>query len=126
MPVELLLPAEPASDGQQPRPTTIKEDDHDEHEGMDEAALLEHELVTRVKNIKNVSLGKHIMECWYFSPYPEEIWESGPVERLYVCEFTFRYFLTREELVRHMLKPNLHRHPPGKENYQPLSCIVLV
>ena len=45
--------------------------EHDEHEGLDEASLLEHEEITKVKNVANVLFGKYIIECWYFSPFPK-------------------------------------------------------
>ena len=67
-------------------PTTVNELEHNEHEGMDEASLKEHEEITKVKNVQNVVLGKHIMECWYFSPYPKELFLNGPLEYLYYCE----------------------------------------
>ena len=51
--------------------TTVAELEHDEHEGLDEASLLEHEEITKVKNVANVLFGKYIMECWYFSPFPK-------------------------------------------------------
>jgi histone acetyltransferase MYST1 len=37
----------------------------DEHEGMDDAALKEHEEVTKVKNVSTVSLGRFSMDTWY-------------------------------------------------------------
>ena len=58
------------------------------------------------------------MECWYFSPYPKEFYPDGPVDLLYVCEFTFRFFRHKEELVRFQSKPGLPRHPPGNEIYR--------
>ena len=96
-------------------PTTVAELDHDEHEGMDEAALKEHEEVTKIKNVQNVVLGRHIMECWYFSPFPHELFMSGPLEYLYFCEFTLRFFVSKAELIRYQNKPGLPRHPPGNE-----------
>lgn len=39
--------------------TTIAELEHDEHEGLDEAQLLEHEEITKIKNISNVVFGKY-------------------------------------------------------------------
>ena len=48
--------------------------EHDEHEGLDEASLLEHEEITKVKNVANVLFGKYIMECWYFSPFPKVLY----------------------------------------------------
>jgi len=72
----------------------------------------------QVKNIKFVKLGKYIMECWYFSPFPKEYYPNGFAECLYFCEFSFRFFATKEELVRYQKKPNLPRHPPGNEIYR--------
>jgi histone acetyltransferase MYST1 len=86
--------------------------------GMDEESLLEHEAVTKVKNIKYVKMGRYIMECWYFSPFPKEYYPSGYTECLYFCEFTFRFFRTSEELQRYQRKPGLPRHPPGNEIYR--------
>ena len=48
------------------------EAEHEEHEGMDEASLREHEEVTKVKNINRVHLGRYEMDAWYFSPFPKE------------------------------------------------------
>ena len=99
-------------------PTTVADLDHDEHEGMDEAALKEHEEVTKIKNVQNVVLGRYIMECWYFSPFPKELFMNGPLEYLYFCEFTLRFFVTKEELIRYQSNPHLPRHPPGNEIYR--------
>ena len=71
-----------------------------------------------MKNIKFVKLGKYIMECWYFSPFPKEYYPNGFAECLFFCEFSFRFFATKEELVRYQKKPNLPRHPPGNEIYR--------
>ena len=98
--------------------TTIAELGYDEHEGLDEASLLEHEEITKIKNIRNVVFGKHKLECWYFSPFPKEFHPNGPVECLYFCEFTLRFFKTKNELVRYQSHPTLPRHPPGNEIYR--------
>jgi len=98
--------------------TTVGELEHDEHEGLDEASLLEHEEITKVKNVANVLFGKFKMECWYFSPFPQEFFPEGPVEFLHFCEFTFRFFCEKEELIRYQNKPALPRHPPGNEIYR--------
>lgn len=100
------------------RPTTIKELEHDEHEGLDAAQLLEHEEWTKIKNVNTVLFGRSIMECWYFSPFPKEYHPDGPVDCLYFCEFTLRFFRTKEELRLYQSKPNLPRHPPGNEIYR--------
>lgn len=98
--------------------TTIAEDDHDEHEGMDVTSLLEHEEITKVKNINYVQFGKYKIECWYFSPFPEDYLLEAPIECLYFCEFTFRFFRTKNELIRYQSSPDLPRHPPGNEIYR--------
>mmetsp|Transcript_3666 Transcript_3666/g.6075 ORF Transcript_3666/g.6075 Transcript_3666/m.6075 type:complete len:791 (-) Transcript_3666:87-2459(-) len=98
--------------------TTVADMQHDEHEGMDEASLLEHEEVTKIKNIKFVKLGKYIMECWYFSPFPKEFYPDGFAECIYFCEFSMRFFKTKEELLRYSKKPGLPRYPPGNEIYR--------
>ena len=100
------------------QPTTVAELEHDEHEGLDEKSLLEHEEITKVKNIAHVLFGRHIMECWYFSPFPQEFTNNGPVAFLYFCEFTLRFFCTKSELIRFQNKPSLPRHPPGNEIYR--------
>jgi histone acetyltransferase MYST1 len=102
------------------RYTTVADLDHDEHEGFDEESLLEHERVTKVKNIQYVQLGRHIMECWYFSPFPKEYYPNGYADCLYFCEFSLRFFRTKEELVRFQQKSQtaLPRHPPGHEIYR--------
>ena len=74
--------------------------EHDEHEGMDELALKEHEEITKIKNISNVVFGRHEIECWYFSPFPKEYHPDGPVDFLYYCEFSMRFFRTKNELLR--------------------------
>lgn len=98
--------------------STIAELDHDEHEGLDEASLLEHEEVTKVKNIQSVQLGKYIMECWYFSPFPKEYYPGGTIDCLYFCEFSFRFFCTKDELIRYQSKAALPHYPPGNEIYR--------
>lgn len=47
---------------------------------MDEAALREHEEVTKVKNVNYIEIGRHRMETWYFSPLPKEMWKDGIIE----------------------------------------------
>ena len=98
--------------------TTVAEMEHDEHEGLDEQSLLEHEEITKIKNINYVLFGKHTMECCYYSPFPKEFFPNGPIECLYFCEFTFNFFKTKNELVRYQTIYNLPRHPPGNEIYR--------
>ena len=100
--------------------TNMEELEHDEHEGLNEDLLREHEELTKIKNFNNVMLGRHIMECWYFSPFPREFWLDAPVDCIYFCEFTMRFFSTKEELIRYQNKQPkaLPRHPPGNEIYR--------
>jgi histone acetyltransferase MYST1 len=81
-------------------PTTIHDNEHDEHEGMDENQLREHEEITKVKNIRNVLFGRHDIECWYYSPFPKEFYPDGPIDYLYFCEFSMRFFRRKDELTR--------------------------
>jgi histone acetyltransferase MYST1 len=86
---------------------------------MSEAALKEHEEITKIKNVQTVLLGKHYLECWYYSPFPKELFADAPMlECLHFCEFTLRFFVTKDELVRFQSRPGLPRHPPGNEIYR--------
>ena len=99
-------------------PTAVDDMEHDEHEGLDEASLKEHEEVTKVKNVSWVELGKHRMETWYYSPFPKEYCPGGHLECLYVCEFTMRFFRSKSELQRYQRRCKVRSHPPGNEIYR--------
>jgi hypothetical protein len=115
-------------------PTVVADMEHDEHEGMDEASLKEHEEVTKVKvrtlfaelldppllfdhssslhacsthqnppttlpprqNVRTIELGRHVMETWYFSPFPKEYYPLGFIDRVrnasFGCVFFFFFF----------------------------------
>lgn len=90
---------------------------HHEHEGMDEASIMEHEQVTKVKNVSFIELGRHRMETWYFSPFPKEYYADGVVETMYICEFCLKFFVHKAEHVWHLQKC-VRRHPPGDEIYR--------
>jgi histone acetyltransferase MYST1 len=110
---------------------TVQAQELDEHEGLDEASLREHEEVTKIKNVGFLELGRHQMETWYFSPLPKELINGNSVgsnrdnntpgflEILYVCEFTFRMFARKKELQSYQktIRPQ-SRHPPGNEIYR--------
>ena len=76
----------------------LEEAGHESNEGMDEESLIEHEHVTKVKNIEMIELGRFRMEAWYFSPYPPEIFpnndQKNAIPILYLCEFTLKFFVT--------------------------------
>merc|ERR1719296_215138 len=82
---------------------TIAPKELDEHEGLDEASLREHEEVTKLKNVSQVQLGQYRMDAWYFSPIPKDFIESlgkSTLDVLYVCEFSFNFFARLSELRR--------------------------
>lgn len=70
--------------------------------------------IARVKNLNRLQIGKHEVDAWYFSPYPQE-YAHLPV--LYICEFCLSYFGSPFMLSRHRKRCNL-MHPPGNEIYR--------
>jgi len=70
--------------------------------------------MTKVKNIQQIRIGRYEIDAWYFTPYPEEY---ARCERLYMCEFCFKYMRRHSTLVQHAAKCPL-RHPPGDEIYR--------
>ncbi|XP_057329052.1 histone acetyltransferase Tip60 [Microplitis mediator] len=72
------------------------------------------DVVTRMKNIELIELGRHRIKPWYFSPYPEAMVN---LPCIYICEFCLKYRKSRKCLERHLVKCNL-RHPPGNEIYR--------
>ena len=73
-----------------------------------------HSEVSRVKNLDRIAIGRHLVEAWYFSPYPVE-YAHTPV--LYVCEFCLSFYASEKQIERHRHKCTL-RHPPGNEIYR--------
>ena len=47
----------------------------------------EHQEKTKVKNIQSVELGRHEVDTWYYSPYPEP---HASCNKLYLCEYTLK------------------------------------
>ncbi|KAG4065784.1 hypothetical protein HA402_012462 [Bradysia odoriphaga] len=72
------------------------------------------DVVTRMKNIEMIELGRHRIKPWYFAPYPQELCNEPCI---YICEFCLKYRNSRKCLERHLTKCNL-RHPPGNEIYR--------
>ncbi|XP_041468305.1 histone acetyltransferase KAT5-like isoform X1 [Lytechinus variegatus] len=72
------------------------------------------DIITRIKNIEMIVLGRHCIRPWYFSPYPIEL-TSKP--KIYLCEFCLKYVRSVKCLERHKAKCKL-RHPPGNEIYR--------
>jgi len=113
--------------------TTIEAQVLDEHEGMDEIALKEHEEVTKIKNVNTLELGKYQMDTWYYSPFPKEMFrdKDDVIDVLYVDEFSLNFFTRKKELLRYQKKALMldgdnddgsgrkdRRHPPGNEIYR--------
>lgn len=74
----------------------------------------EHEAITKVKYIDCIQLGRHEVDCWYFSPFPEEY---GREPKLYICSFCLRYMKSRKTYSHHRKSCN-QRQPPGYEIYR--------
>jgi histone acetyltransferase HTATIP len=67
-----------------------------------------------VRNLEKIQMGKHIIEPWYFSPYPQDFADADLV---YIDEFCLSYFSSKKAFERHRSKCEL-RHPPGNEIYR--------
>lgn len=93
---------------------------HHVQKGVEELAPLEqtlekeHEEKTKMKNIQRVEMGRHEIDAWYYSPYPEEYTRES---KLYVCEFCLKYMKKAKTYAQHKEKCELRR-PPGEEIYQ--------
>ncbi|XP_059045075.1 histone acetyltransferase Tip60 isoform X4 [Achroia grisella] len=72
------------------------------------------DLVTRMKNIELIELGKNRIRPWYFAPYPQEMVNLACI---YICEFCLKYRKSKKCLERHLIKCKL-KHPPGNEIYR--------
>ncbi|ERF74297.1 Histone acetyltransferase esa1 [Endocarpon pusillum Z07020] len=67
-----------------------------------------------VRNLSRIQMGKHEMEPWYFSPYPQEFSDA---DIIYIDEFCLSYFSSRKAFERHRSKCTM-LHPPGNEIYR--------
>ncbi|XP_045452033.1 histone acetyltransferase Tip60 [Melitaea cinxia] len=72
------------------------------------------DLVTRMKNVEMIELGRHRIRPWYFAPYPQEMVN---LPCIYICEFCLKYRKSKKCLERHLIKCKL-KHPPGNEIYR--------
>ncbi|XP_058056052.1 histone acetyltransferase KAT6B-like [Anopheles bellator] len=63
---------------------------------------------------ETIQFGKHVINTWYSSPFPQEY---AKLKVLYMCEFCLKYMKSGAELCRHQRKCAL-RHPPGVEIYR--------
>ena len=81
---------------------------------LERAIEREHEEKTKVKNVETLEMGRYEMDCWYYSPFPEEF-SAG--SKMYACEYCLKYARKRKTLLRHKGKCPM-RHPPGNEIYR--------
>ena len=65
--------------------------------------------LSRLPFTQVVEFGRFEMDTWYYSPYPEPY---ASQHKLYICEYTLKYFRKKKTLMRHLAKLDL-RHPPG-------------
>ncbi|CAG4952927.1 unnamed protein product [Colias eurytheme] len=72
------------------------------------------DVVTRMKNIEMIELGRNRIRPWYFAPYPQEMVN---LPCIYICEFCLKYRKSKKCLERHLIKCKL-KHPPGNEIYR--------
>ncbi|GME73642.1 unnamed protein product [[Candida] boidinii] len=70
--------------------------------------------LAKVRNFSKVIIGNHVVEPWYFSPYPVELTEE---DELYICDFSLQYFGSKKQFERFRSKCTL-KHPPGNEIYR--------
>eukprot|EP00917_Polyrhabdina_sp_WS-2016_P007252 GHVP01016221.1.p1 GENE.GHVP01016221.1~~GHVP01016221.1.p1 ORF type:complete len:444 (+),score=52.76 GHVP01016221.1:59-1333(+) len=104
--------------------TEVPEGDHidsepslssdEEHDNLDQEYLREHEENTKLKTIEKVQIGPHLLDTWYFSPYPRDVQN---VDLLYICERCLNFFRTELEMNVHS-KYCTVTHPPGNEIYR--------
>ena len=55
---------------------------------------------TKIRNIQKIQLGEHIIDAWYYSPYPVPY--DKFVDKLYICEETFKYMKSPKVFARHL------------------------
>lgn len=60
----------------------------------------EQDVVTRIRNLEWIELGRHRIKPWYFSPYPFELISTDCV---FICEFCLKYLKSRNCLRRHLV-----------------------
>lgn len=80
----------------------------------------EHEEATKVKNIQKITIGCWEIDCWYFSPFPDEY---SQCEHLYFCESCLKYMRFQETLARHLPQCK-YSGPPGTLIYLADNLII--
>eukprot|EP00243_Klebsormidium_subtile_P006293 TRINITY_DN2644_c0_g1_i1.p1 TRINITY_DN2644_c0_g1~~TRINITY_DN2644_c0_g1_i1.p1 ORF type:complete len:634 (-),score=132.24 TRINITY_DN2644_c0_g1_i1:213-1868(-) len=80
---------------------------------IDQSLEKAHEEKTKMKNIQQIVVGKHAIDTWYYSPYPDDY---ASELKLYICEYCLKYMRKAKTLQAHLQKCTSHR-PPGEEIY---------
>jgi len=97
-----------------------QKDTHDENH--------DHDHKSRVKNITQIMIGGYLIDAWYFSPFPVEVWQKDrsmpknktPDGRIFFCDFCLDFFPNEASLEHHLYYCELY-HPPGNEIYRKTS-----
>ena len=73
-----------------------------------------HKQVTKIRNIEKITIGEFTIQAWYFAPYPPPF---DNMKHIYVCEYCWKYFATKEDLQRHYDETS-EMKPRGREIYR--------
>ncbi|ETN41908.1 uncharacterized protein HMPREF1541_03847 [Cyphellophora europaea CBS 101466] len=95
-------------------PTILEPEEEIEKLRTGGSMVQNHAQLHLVRNLEKIQMGKHVIEPWYFSPYPQEF---SDVDLVYIDEFCLSYFASKKAFERHRTKCEL-RHPPGNEIYR--------
>ena len=82
----------------------------------------EYEEKTKVKNINTVQIGQYEIDCWYYSPFPDEYRNE---QKLWFCPFCLKYAKSERNYIRHR-RECTWKHPPGQEIYRDTSNRISV
>ncbi|KRX01037.1 Chromo domain protein [Pseudocohnilembus persalinus] len=104
------------TDNQIPEEQSVKKRKQNQTHGheQDEEYDSTDEITQFQKTIDFIEIGKYKIEVWYYTPFPTGYQNQ---ECLYFCEFCLSFYVTKNELARHMQKCTL-THPPGDEVYR--------
>ncbi|CAG0919836.1 unnamed protein product [Notodromas monacha] len=76
----------------------------------------EHDALPQIKLIKCIEFGRYEIDTWYYSPYPEIPGEARE-DKLFVCEYCFKYTSTESTFRLHQTQCTRFQ-PPGQEIYR--------
>lgn len=96
------------------------EEEYGDETKVDLNSILEHEEVTKIKNVNKIELGRYLIDTWYFSPIPKEFYPEGNIDVVYICAFCLDLFKHKNDVNRHYSRCSI-RTPPGDEIYRDLD-----